>query len=62
VTMNRYEITVTFTADRPLTEDEQGTLAERIALEVEEPQTRDDDGMPTDADYRTAFVEVCWGS
>ena len=59
--MNRYRLTVTFTADRALTDDERGQLAERIALEVDEPQVTGDDGLPTDANYRTQWAEVCWG-
>ena len=58
--MNRYRLTVTFTADRELTDDERGQLAERLALEIDEPQVTGDDGLPTDADYRTQWVEVCW--
>ena len=58
--VKRYRMTVTFTADRELTDDERGQLAERVALEVDEPQVTGDDGLPTDADYRTQWAEVCW--
>lgn len=56
--MIRYTITVTFTADRPVTDDELAYLANTLAVQVEEPWTVGVDGLWVDATYRTADVSV----
>lgn len=50
----QYQIKVTFESDRALTGDELDELLDTIALQVEEPATRDGE----DADYITNAVAV----
>lgn len=56
--MTAYRFTVTFTADRPLTDSELAYLTNTVAVQVEEPWTINDDGEWKEATYRTANVVV----
>ena len=51
-----YTITVTFTADRPLTDGELADLTNTVAVQVEEPWATNEDGEWTDATYSTTDV------
>jgi hypothetical protein len=46
-----YELSVTFRTSRPLTDGEVTNLLNRIGLEISEPSSTDDDGMPTEAEW-----------
>ena len=52
--MNTYEITVRFTTDRQLTEEEKGTLQLQLIAQVEEPVNEEGD----DVTYSTAEIFI----
>lgn len=52
--MNTYEITVRFTTDRQLTEEEKGTLQMQVIAQVEEPANEEGD----DVTYSTAEIYI----
>jgi hypothetical protein len=58
MTNQRYEVTVTFSVARTLTETELGNLLDRIQLEVAEPSQPDSDGLPSDADWSGTHMEA----
>jgi len=58
MTNQRYELTVTFSVPRTLTETELGNLLDRIHLEVAEPSQPDSDGFPSDADWSGTHIEA----
>jgi len=49
----KYQLTITFESDRPLTQREQDQLLGAAMVQVEEPEDLD---THTDADYTTRFV------
>ena len=49
--MTNYELSVTFRTSRPLTSGEVADFLNRVFLEVDEPTTMGDDGLPTDAEW-----------
>jgi hypothetical protein len=51
MTAYKYEVTARFKTARRLTDSELRQLLERIELEISEPSVRDEDGLPTDADW-----------
>jgi hypothetical protein len=56
--MNNYELAVTFRTVRPLTSGEVADLLNRVGLELGEPTTTDEDGLPTDADWSGRSVRM----
>lgn len=58
MTNQRYELTVTFSVQRPLTETELGNLLDRITLEVAEPSEPDSDGLPSEATWWGSHIEA----
>ena len=52
--MFTYEITVRFTTDRELTEEEKGTLQLQVIAQVEEPVNEEGD----DVTYSTAEIYI----
>jgi len=52
-----YTVTVTFTADRPLTDDEIADLTNTVAVQVEEPMMMNEDGDWSEATYSTTIKE-----
>jgi hypothetical protein len=57
-----HTITFTFKTDRPITEDELGTMIDRMTLEIEEPQVLNTDEASldyyVDADFTTTDIGV----
>jgi hypothetical protein len=53
-----YELAVTFRTNRPLTDSEVTDLLNRFGLEIDEPTTTGDDGMPTDAEWSGRNVRM----
>ena len=56
--MHSYLVTATFTTDTELTDEEIGALADRVSLEIAEPQAEDGDGLPNDARWGGAAISV----
>jgi hypothetical protein len=52
--MKTYEITVRFTTDRELTEEEKGTLQLQVIAQVEEPVNAEGD----DVNYSTGKIYI----
>ena len=50
--MNFYSIELTFSTDRPITQDERQLLLSQVMAQIEEPT----DGEGNDADYQTRII------
>jgi len=48
---HNYEVALTFSTGRALTDSEVTDLLNRLGLEIDEPTTTGDDGMPTEAEW-----------
>lgn len=55
---HKYEVTIRFTTDRPLTEHERNCLMSYTVAQVDDPAIHDDDGNIQDADFRTWVKDV----
>ena len=53
-----YELSVTFCTARPLTDSEVTDLLNRFGLEIDEPTTTGEDGMPTEAEWSGRNVRM----
>ena len=53
-----YELAVTFTTNRPLTASEVADFLNRVGLEVDEPTSTGDDGLPGDAEWSGRNVRL----
>jgi hypothetical protein len=53
-----YELSVTFRTARPLTDSEVTDLLNRFGLEIDEPTTTGEDGMPTEAEWSGRNVRM----
>jgi hypothetical protein len=55
---HNYELSVTFSTGRALTDNEITDLLNRLGLEIDEPTTTDADGMPTEAEWSGRNVRM----
>jgi hypothetical protein len=55
---HRYEVAVTFSTNRELTDNEVTDLMNRLGLEIDEPTTTGEDGMPTEAEWSGRNVRM----
>jgi hypothetical protein len=55
---HNYELSVTFSTNRALTDSQVTDLLNRLGLEIDEPTTTGDDGLPTDADWSGRNVRM----
>ena len=55
---HKYELTIQFTADRPLTEHEQNCLMAYTVCQVDDPAVYNDAGEIDDAEYHTWIRNV----
>ena len=56
--MRYYEMSLTFATNRPLTSGEVTNLLNRMGLELGEPTTTGEDGLPTEADWSGRSVRM----
>lgn len=55
---HNYELSVTFSTNRALTDSQVTDLLNRLGLEIDEPTTTGDDGLPTDAEWSGRNVRM----